>query len=178
MTLGESVPPSEDAPLGEKVPLTQKQRMGIKRVGMPEQDATVRAGNFVEVNLGLTEQLAILEAERCLQCPKPYCIDGCPVRVNIPQFIRFLRDGDIKSAAASLLSDNVRDRPRLPAGEPVREAVPAREDGLIGGHRTPRAIRRRLGTAACRRNRHRGGRQDRQERGDRRLGAGRPHRCR
>jgi len=92
--------------LDEKAPLTQKERMGIKRVAMPEQDATVRAGNFAEVNLGLTEQLAILEAERCLQCPKPYCVDGCPVRVNIPQFIRFLRDGDIKSAAASLLSDN------------------------------------------------------------------------
>jgi len=89
-----------------KAPLTQKERMGIKRVGMPEQDATERAANFREVNLGLTEQLAILEAERCLQCPKPYCIDGCPVRVNIPQFIRHLRDGDIKSAAESLLSDN------------------------------------------------------------------------
>jgi glutamate synthase (NADPH/NADH) small chain len=89
-----------------KPTLTQKERMGIKRVAMPEQDATARAANFREVNLGLTEQLAILEAERCLQCPKPYCIDGCPVRVNIPQFIRHLRDGDIRSAAESLLSDN------------------------------------------------------------------------
>jgi glutamate synthase (NADPH/NADH) small chain len=87
-------------------PLTQKERMQLKRVAMPEQDATARAANFGEVNLGLTEQLAILEAERCLQCPKPYCIDGCPVRVNIPQFIRLLRDGDIKAAAESLLSDN------------------------------------------------------------------------
>jgi glutamate synthase (NADPH/NADH) small chain len=86
--------------------LTPKERMALKRVAMPEQDATARAANFGEVNLGLTEQLAILEAERCLQCPKPYCVDGCPVRVNIPQFIRLLRDGDIKSAAASLLSDN------------------------------------------------------------------------
>ncbi|MBI2782066.1 MAG: NADPH-dependent glutamate synthase [Chloroflexi bacterium] len=95
-----------EAPLTPKVPLTPKERMALKRVAMPEQDATARSANFGEVNLGLTEQLAILEAERCLQCPKPYCIDGCPVRVNIPQFIRFLRDGDIKSAAQSLLSDN------------------------------------------------------------------------
>jgi glutamate synthase (NADPH/NADH) small chain len=86
--------------------LTQKERMGIKRVAMPEQDPVARAANFGEVNLGLSEELAILEAERCLQCPKPYCIDGCPVRVNIPNFIRLLRDGDIKGAAASLLDDN------------------------------------------------------------------------
>jgi glutamate synthase (NADPH) small chain len=89
-----------------KTGLSAKERMALKRVAMPEQDATARSANFVEVNLGLTEQLALLEAERCLQCPKPYCIDGCPVRVNIPQFIRLLRDGDIKSAAESLLSDN------------------------------------------------------------------------
>jgi glutamate synthase (NADPH/NADH) small chain len=90
----------------ERVPLTQKERMGIDRVSMPEQEATLRASNFREVNLGLTEQLAMLEAERCLQCPKPYCIDGCPVRVNIPQFIVRLREGDFAGAAASLLDDN------------------------------------------------------------------------
>ena len=87
-------------------PLTQKQRMGIDRVAMPEQEAQLRAVNFREVNLGLTEQLAMLEAERCLQCPKPYCIDGCPVRVNIPRFIKLLRDGDLPGAAESLLDDN------------------------------------------------------------------------
>jgi glutamate synthase (NADPH/NADH) small chain len=89
-----------------KPSLTQKERMALKRVAMPEQDAEARAINFAEVNLGLTEELAILEAERCLQCPKPYCIDGCPVRVNIPNFIRLLRDGDIRGAAASLTDDN------------------------------------------------------------------------
>jgi glutamate synthase (NADPH/NADH) small chain len=90
----------------ERTPLTPKERMGIDRVDMPEQEATLRATNFREVNLGLTEQLAMLEAERCLQCPKPYCIDGCPVRVNIPQFIVRLREGDMAGAAASLLDDN------------------------------------------------------------------------
>jgi glutamate synthase (NADPH/NADH) small chain len=89
-----------------RVPLTQKERMGIDRVVMPEQDPDLRAANFREVSLGLTAQLAMLEAERCLQCPKPYCIDGCPVRVNIPRFIKLLREGDLPAAAESLLDDN------------------------------------------------------------------------
>jgi glutamate synthase (NADPH/NADH) small chain len=92
--------------VSQQTPLTQKERMQIARVAMPEQAAELRAVNFREVNLGLTEQLAMLEAERCLQCPKPYCVDGCPVRVNIPQFILRLREGDMAGAAASLLDDN------------------------------------------------------------------------
>jgi glutamate synthase (NADPH/NADH) small chain len=87
-------------------PLTAKERMAIDRVAMPEQDPDLRATNFREVNLGLTYQLAMMEAERCLQCPKPYCIDGCPVRVNIPRFIKLLREGDLPGAADSLLDDN------------------------------------------------------------------------
>lgn len=87
-------------------PLSQKERMAIDRVAMPEQAAELRAANFREVNLGLTHQLAILEAERCLMCPKPYCVEGCPVRVNIPRFLKFLREGDLPAAAESLLDDN------------------------------------------------------------------------
>jgi len=98
-------PAPESAPT-TRPPLSKKERMQIQRIAMPEQDAILRAANFREVNLGLTEQLAMLEAERCLECPKPYCIDGCPVRVNIPNFIRHLRDGDVEGAAASLLDDN------------------------------------------------------------------------
>jgi glutamate synthase (NADPH) small chain len=86
--------------------LTPKERMALDRVAMPEQEAALRAVNFREVNLGLTEQLAFIEAERCLQCPKPYCIDGCPVRVNIPRFIKFVREGNLPAAADSLLDDN------------------------------------------------------------------------
>ena len=80
--------------------------MAIERVEMPEQDATARATNFREVNLGLTYQMAMLEAERCLQCPKPYCVAGCPVAVNIPRFIKLLREGDLPGAADSLMDDN------------------------------------------------------------------------
>jgi glutamate synthase (NADPH/NADH) small chain len=93
-----------DAP--PKATLTNKERMAISRVAMPEQEGELRAHNFREVNLGLTYQLAMLEAERCLQCPKPFCVDGCPVRVNIPNFIAHLRDGDMEGAADSLLNDN------------------------------------------------------------------------
>jgi glutamate synthase (NADPH/NADH) small chain len=98
-------PSSSEAP-AEKPALTNKERMAIERVAMPEQDGVVRAGNFSEVNLGLTYQLAMLEAERCIQCPKPFCVDGCPVRVNVPRFIKFLREGNMPAAAESLLDDN------------------------------------------------------------------------
>ena len=96
-----------DQPIpGERPVLSKKERMKIERQLMPEQDAILRSTNFREVNLGLTEQLAFIEAERCLQCPKPYCVDGCPVRVNIPRFIERLTEGDMKGAADSLLDDN------------------------------------------------------------------------
>ncbi len=95
---------SDDTPA--KPALSNKERMTIGRVSMPEQEGEVRAQNFGEVNLGLTYELAMLEAERCIQCPKPFCVDGCPVRVDIPRFIKFLRDGDLPSAAESLLGDN------------------------------------------------------------------------
>ncbi len=87
-------------------PMPKKERMKLDRNLMPEQEAEVRAHNFAEVNLGFDERLALIEADRCLQCPKPYCIDGCPVAVNIPNFIRLIGEGDIKGAADSLLGDN------------------------------------------------------------------------
>jgi len=98
--------PTTPTPPEPGTELTQKQRMTIDRVEMPAEDADLRAVNFREVNLGFTEKLAMLEAERCLMCPKPFCIDGCPVRVNIPRFIKRLREGDLPGAADSLLDDN------------------------------------------------------------------------
>lgn len=73
---------------------------------MPEQDSTGRAENFTEVNLGFPEQVALLEADRCLQCKDPRCIQGCPVSVNIPRFIELLSEGKIAEAAQSLICDN------------------------------------------------------------------------
>ncbi len=100
------VPADEDGATAPTTPLTNKERMQIDRVAMPEQAGAARAQNFEEVNLGLTYQLAMLEAERCIQCPKPFCVDGCPVRVDVPRFIKFLREGNMPAAAESLLGDN------------------------------------------------------------------------
>ncbi len=74
-------------------PLTQRERTKIPRQKMPEQDPVVRRGNFNEVALGFTEELMLAEANRCLQCERPHCVEGCPVGVLIPQFIRALRRG-------------------------------------------------------------------------------------
>ncbi|MCC6638544.1 MAG: dihydropyrimidine dehydrogenase, partial [Ignavibacteriaceae bacterium] len=70
--------------------LTKKERMQIPRQPMPEQAPNSRNKNFTEVNLGFTEELAKLEAERCLQCPKPKCVEGCPVGVQIKDFIKLV----------------------------------------------------------------------------------------
>ena len=91
---------------GERAPINPKERMTILRQLMPEQAGDERAHNFGEVNLGFSAQLAMIEAERCLQCKNPACIDGCPVRVNIPRFIDLLARGDMAGASASLLDDN------------------------------------------------------------------------
>jgi glutamate synthase (NADPH/NADH) small chain len=86
--------------------ITTKERMQIHRQRMPEQASVVRAANFEEVNLGFTEQLALLEADRCLQCKDPRCMAGCPVNVNIPRFIELVSQGNMAEAARSLICDN------------------------------------------------------------------------
>jgi glutamate synthase (NADPH/NADH) small chain len=87
--------------------LTNKERMKIPRQAMPEQDKEIRRNNFLEVNLGFTEELAKLEALRCLQCPKPTCIEGCPVSVNIKDFISLVADGNYSEAATKIKEDNM-----------------------------------------------------------------------
>jgi glutamate synthase (NADPH/NADH) small chain len=76
------------------------------RVRMQAQDAGERIRNFEEVALGYTEEEAMEEASRCLQCKRPRCIQGCPVNVRIPEFILKLREGDIDSAKEIILSTN------------------------------------------------------------------------
>lgn len=82
------------------------ERLKIERVRMPEQDSTARAKNFDEVNLGLTQELARTEANRCLQCKNAKCIEGCPVRVDIPGFIGAVAEGDFERAAKLLKETN------------------------------------------------------------------------
>ena len=86
--------------------MSRKERMAIPRQKMREQDPMERVCNFTEVNLGYTEELARMEAERCLQCPKPVCITGCPVNIKIDQFIKQVADGDFAEAARILKQDN------------------------------------------------------------------------
>ena len=68
--------------------------MNPKRNPMPTQDAKTRAHNFLEVALGYTEEQAIAEAHRCLNCKNMPCVDGCPVKIHIPAFIEKIREGD------------------------------------------------------------------------------------
>jgi len=86
--------------------LTPKERMAIERTTMPEQDPTLRAGNFEEVNQGLAAAAAMREAQRCIQCKNRPCVAGCPVAVRIPEFLGALAEGDIAKAAEILLHDN------------------------------------------------------------------------
>jgi glutamate synthase (NADPH) small chain len=93
-------------PPAEEPKLTNKERMAIERVAMPEQDAAERATNFTEVNLGLTEELAVLEANRCIACKNRPCVAGCPVEVRIPDFLERIAASDFAGAAEVLLTDN------------------------------------------------------------------------
>lgn len=72
---------------------------GMKRVPIKEQNPKVRAANFEEVCLGYSEEEAVEEAKRCLQCKKPFCVQGCPVSIDIPAFIKKITERDFKGAA-------------------------------------------------------------------------------
>ncbi len=87
--------------------LSNKERMKIIRQAMPEQDSEKRRSNFSEVNLGFTEELAKMEALRCIQCPKPTCVAGCPVGVKISDFVSLISEGDYLGAAAKIKEDNI-----------------------------------------------------------------------
>lgn len=83
-----------------------KERTQLERLHMPEQDPELRNKNFTEVNLGLTEEQAIHEARRCIDCPNPTCITGCPVGINIPKFIKKIEAGEFLDAAKVLKETN------------------------------------------------------------------------
>lgn len=79
-----------------------KERTEMSRTEMPEAPASERSRSYVEVNKGLTEAQAITEASRCIDCPDPTCISGCPVEINIPKFIKNIERGDFMQAAEVL----------------------------------------------------------------------------
>ena len=72
--------------------------MSLKRNEMPVQEPDVRNKNFKEVALGYTEQQAIDEAQRCLNCKNKPCTGGCPVQIDIPAFIAEVAKGDFAAA--------------------------------------------------------------------------------
>lgn len=94
-------------PNGRLNPLAPKERLKIPRQAMPEQEPAERRHNFAEVNQGLTVVGATTEAMRCLECARPHCSTGCPVHVNIREFVRLITAGDYLAAAAKIREDNI-----------------------------------------------------------------------
>lgn len=83
-----------------------RERMAIPRQTMPTRDGSVRRRDFDEVSLGLTPDLAMVEASRCLECRRPVCVEGCPVGVRIDLFIPLIASGDFEGAAKVIEADN------------------------------------------------------------------------
>ena len=90
--------------------MSAKERRGIPRVKMPELDAAYRVTCNEEVNQGLSDEQALMESHRCLDCPDPQCVQGCPVGINIPGFIKNIERGDVTTALMTL-----RETSALPA---------------------------------------------------------------
>jgi glutamate synthase (NADPH/NADH) small chain len=84
----------------------KKKKEKVPRQPMPEQAPDVRNKNFDEVPLGYTEELALIEAKRCIQCKKPSCVTGCPVDVDIPGFIKCVVEEDFLGAARTIKETN------------------------------------------------------------------------
>ncbi len=83
--------------------------MPIKRADrgpMPQRQATIRARDFIEVNKGYAFPQAVFEADRCMRCQEPVCVDGCPVRIPIPDFIHAVATGDMRRASSILRTAN------------------------------------------------------------------------
>ncbi len=109
----------------------------IPRQPMPEQAPDVRARNFDEVPIGQSPEAAIKEAERCLQCKKPVCIQGCPVEVDIPGFIALVKQGDFSGAISKVWEKNT-----LPAvcGRVCPQEIQCEGKCIVGKKGEPVAI--------------------------------------
>ncbi|MCL2549765.1 MAG: NADPH-dependent glutamate synthase [Methanimicrococcus sp.] len=118
-------------------PPVKKERTG--RIAMPEQPAKVRRHNFDEVALGYTAAEAIVEASRCIQCRVPRCVEGCPVNVDIPHFVKLIAGCHPKSAAEKLFETNM-----LPAvcGRVCPQETQCEELCILGKKGEPVAIGR------------------------------------
>jgi glutamate synthase (NADPH/NADH) small chain len=86
--------------------MAEKSKLNLNRVPIPKQAPEVRKRNFNEVALGYTDEKALEEASRCIACKKAGCKEGCPVNVNIPEFIKAVREGDMPEAVRILKGKN------------------------------------------------------------------------
>ena len=143
---GRKRPRIEDLPEAPKPepPSTAKLVKNIKtiapkRTGMPEQDPQIRNKNFEEVAQGYTLEMALAEADRCLQCKKPKCVPGCPVEIDIPGFIGALARKNIEESYGILKSANA-----LPAvcGRVCPQEVQCEATCVIGNKLEPVAVGR------------------------------------
>ena len=87
--------------MAEMIPI--KDRMKRDQVQMPEQGHKERVRNFNEVPTGYTKEMAIYEAQRCLQCTPPKCVEGCPAEVHISEFIQKIVEEDFAGAYLEIL---------------------------------------------------------------------------
>ena len=111
----------------------------LKKVSMKEQDPQARRSNFREVALGYSLEEAMEEARRCLNCKRPLCVEGCPVNVNIPQFIQAITRGDIQQAYSIICQTN-----NLPAicGRVCPQETQCEQKCVLGKRVEPVAIGR------------------------------------
>lgn len=132
----ENTPKDAEPNVGKVI---KKKKPKVPRQPMPEQPADERRHNFKEVPYGYSPEIAMLEASRCIHCKKPVCIDGCPVGINIPDFIRAIRDGEFENAAKIIKKDNA-----LPAicGRVCPQEEQCEKECVIGLKGEPVAIGR------------------------------------
>jgi glutamate synthase (NADPH/NADH) small chain len=88
-------------------PARTPKKLDLDRRAMPKQDEFVRRGNFDEVALGYSDMTAVAEAQRCLQCRNPKCVENCPVNIDIPGFIAAVAEGEFQKGARILKQKNV-----------------------------------------------------------------------
>jgi glutamate synthase (NADPH) small chain len=117
----------------------EKPKRRTTKVPMPQQDPKERVKNFNEVPHGYTLEMATEEAKRCIQCKKPTCVEGCPVNVNIPKFIKSIADGNLDQSAKDMKADN-----SLPAicGRVCPQETQCEELCILGKKQEPVAIGR------------------------------------
>jgi glutamate synthase (NADPH/NADH) small chain len=116
-----------------------KERKKIPRQKMPEQNPKRRKHNFEEVPYGFTEELAVMEAKRCIKCKNPPCVTGCPVNIDIPAFISLIAEGKFIEAAWKLKEQNA-----LPAitGRVCPQETQCEDKCVLGKKGEPVAIGR------------------------------------